>query len=357
MLKYTLTELAAHTQSELIGNPDHIICGVENLDAASPSEAAFLENPRYANQLESSCAGVVFIHPSISPYPNRNYLVTKSPSLAFQQAIELFISPAESGFSGIHPTAIIHETAQIGQNVSIGPHAVIDRNVVIGNNTFIAAGVVVDAEVKIGVACRIYPNVSIRERCELGNKVVIQPGAVIGSCGFGYFTNKHGKHQPLRQLGKVVIEDDVEIGANTTIDRARFKITLIKRGTKIDNLVQIAHQVELGEDNLIVSQVGIAGSTKTGNHVIMGGQVGVAGHITITDGVMLAARAAVSKSLTKPGPYSGMPAAPLKEFNLQFVQLRSVGRFIKRVKELEAKLKLLEKSPQKDCVDQVNQGT
>lgn len=342
-MKYTLSELSNLTAAKLIGDPDHQITGVENLEAASFQEAAFLENPRYEKQLVNSQAGVVIIHTSVKPLPGKNYLVSPHPSLAFQKLIELFITPPHSGFEGIHPTAIIHKEASIGESVTIGPHAVVDRGVSIGPKCVIGPGVFIGAETVIGAECHFYANVTVREGCEIGNRVTLQPGAVIGSCGFGYFTDNHGKHTPLKQLGKVIIEDDVEIGANTTIDRARFKTTRICRGTKIDNLVQIAHQVELGEDNLIVSQVGIAGSTKTGRSVVMGGQVGVAGHLTITDGVMLAARAAVSKSLLQPGPYSGAPAAPLKEFNTQFVQLRSVGRFIERLKELESKISDLEK--------------
>lgn len=340
---FTLSKLAELTESKLIGDPEHQIAGVENLDAASSKEAAFLDNSRYDKQLEDSKAGVVLIHPSVTPIEGRNYLINPHPSLAFQKLIELFIQPAKSGFEQIHPSAVIHPSAKIGEGVTIGPHAVIDRATKIGDHTQIGAGVCIGAETEIGKECVLHANVVVRERCRLGNRITIQPGAVIGSCGYGYFSDSKGKHHPLKQLGTVEIEDDVDIGANTTIDRARFKKTLIRRGTKIDNQVQIAHQVELGEDNLIVSQVGIAGSTKTGRNVVMGGQVGVAGHITITDGVMLAARAAVSKSLLEPGPYSGIPAAPIKEFNAHFVRLRSIGRVIERLKELEKKVASFEK--------------
>jgi len=341
MEEYTLRELANRTHSELIGNPDQVITGVENLDAASSCEAAFLDNPLYANQLVNSNAGVIIVSPKMTLSQNQNYLIHKNPSLAFQTLIELFIHPISSGFENIHPSAVIHKSATLGENVVISPHVVIDKEACIGANTFIGPGVTIGPRVTIGANCHLHAHVVIRERCSLGKRVVIQPGAVIGSCGFGYFTDSKGKHCSLRHLGTVKIEDDVEIGANTTIDRARFKETVIKQGTKIDNLVQIAHQVELGEDNLIVSQVGIAGSTKTGRNVVMGGQVGVAGHISIADGVMLAARAAVSKSLLEPGAYSGMPAAPVKEFNLQFVQMRSVGKFIKRLKSLESRVEEL----------------
>lgn len=344
MVSYTLSQLAKLTGAELFGDPHYVITGIENLDAASAEHAAFLENPRYEKQLSSSQAGVIVVHPSIALNQSKNYLISPFPSLAFQKIIELFIVSPPSGFQAIHPTAVCHPDAEIGENVVIGPYAVIDRGVKIGPRSKIGASVFLGAETVIGADCLLHPHAIVREGCQIGNRVILQPGVVIGCCGFGYFTDHMGQHVHLKQLGKVILEDDVEIGANTTIDRARFKTTRICRGTKVDNLVQIGHQVELGPHNLIVAQVGIAGSTKTGHHVIMGGQVGVAGHLTITDQVMLAARAAVSKSLLQPGAYSGAPAAPIKEFNSHLVQIRSFPKWIQRLKDLESKLASFEKN-------------
>jgi UDP-3-O-[3-hydroxymyristoyl] glucosamine N-acyltransferase len=188
----------------------------------------------------------------------------------------------------------------------------------------------------------LHPKVTIRETCILGDRVVIQSGAVIGSCGFGYHTDEKGHHIALEQLGCVVLEDDVEIGANTTIDRARLKETRIGRGTKVDNLVQIAHQVIMGEDCLVVSQTGIAGSTKVGNHCVFGGQVGIIGHLTIGSKVMLAARSATAKSILEPGIYSGAPAIPIKEHNEWLVLTRNIKSLVQRVKSLESKEKSLQ---------------
>lgn len=342
MPEYTLRMLAELTQSELVGNPETPIRGVNNLEAASSDEAAFLENPLYTRQLETTHAGCIFIKPKTPTQPRLNYLITPTPSLAFQQLIELFLSSPTSGFENIHPTAVVHDSAQIGAGVTLGPHVVIEKGAVIGAHTHIAARGYVGANTSVGEECYFYPGVTVREECSIGNRVILQPGAVIGSCGFGYFTDAKGHHLKLKQLGRVVLEDDVEIGANTTIDRARFQETRIRRGTKIDNLVQIGHQVDLGEDNIIVSQVGIAGSTSTGRHVVMGGQVGVAGHLSITNGVTLAACSAVSKSITKPGTYMGVPAIPAKEFGLQFVQLRNIGKLVQKVKDLESELAKLQ---------------
>lgn len=325
---FTLAELASLTQSRLVGDPHHQITDVADLESATSSDASFLANPRYEKAMQQSEAGVVFIAPSTPLIPKRHFLVNENPSQAFQKTVEAFhgSKPVLSGFTEIHPTAVVHPTAKIAVGVTIGPHAVIDKGVSIGENTFIGSGCYIGPDSTVGKDCILHPRVVIRERCSVGNRVIIQPGAVIGSCGFGYLTQKDGKHSKLNQVGTVTIEDDVEIGANTTIDRARFKTTRIGRGSKIDNLVQIAHGVVVGEDNLLAAQTGVAGSTTTGRSVIAGGQVAIAGHITLGDGVILAGRAAVSKSLTHPGPYNGVPAVPLQEYNRTHAFLRHLVR-------------------------------
>lgn len=331
----SLAELAKITGATLQGDPDHIITGVENLELATSEHAAFVENKRYARKSASSKAGVIFIHPDLAQNLDRNLLLHPHPSLAFQKTIELFLKPAKSGFESIHPTAVIHESVKLGKGVCIGPYTTIDQGCLIEDHVTIEPHVTIGPEVTIGAHSHIHAKVVVRERCSLGKRVILQPGAVIGSCGFGYFTSPMGKHEKLAHLGNVIIEDDVEVGANTTIDRARFKSTIVRKGTKIDNLVQIAHQVELGEDNIIVSQVGIAGSTKTGKLVVLGGQTGVAGHIELTDQVTVAACSAVSKSLTEKGNYYGTPAMIDHEFKEHFMALRGLKRLTKRVKTLE----------------------
>ena len=194
----------------------------------------------------------------------------------------------------------------------------------------------------IGQDCTIHPHVTIRERCQIGNRVILQPGAVIGSCGFGYSTDKMGNHTKLEQMGIVAIEDDVEIGANTTIDRSRFKVTKIGCGTKIDNLVQIGHGVSIGKSNLIVAQVGFSGSSSTGNWVVVGGQSGFVGHVSIADGVMIAAKSGISKSITKKGQFGGNPAVPLEEHQRTAVYLRNIKRYIDKIQALEERLSHLE---------------
>ncbi|MCH9609591.1 MAG: UDP-3-O-acylglucosamine N-acyltransferase [Chlamydiales bacterium] len=334
----SLSQLAKLTKSKLVGDPDLRITAVENLEEASSDQISFLDSKKYYKQMISSKAGAIIVHPDNLPKESsQNFLLNESPSLAFQTIIEHFISPIKSGFSSIHPTCVIHESAQIGKNVSIAPYTVIDQGVEIGEGCEIGPHVTIGPKTTLGHNCVIHSHVTIREGCYVGDRVTIQPGAVIGSCGFGYFTDKKGKHHPYKQLGNVILEDDVSIGANTTIDRARFKTTRIGKGTKVDNLVQIAHQVQLGEDNMIVSQVGIAGSTKTGIGVVMGGQAGVAGHITIADRTILTARCAVSKSLEKADVYYGAPALPSREFKQQFIALKRVEKMVPKFKELEKK--------------------
>ncbi len=342
--KFTLHELAELTNSELVGNPDHLITSVEDLQSATSEDASFLANPKYREAMKLSHAGVICIDSRFALIEGKNYLLSDNPSRAFQIIVETVLASKynTSAFEGIHPSAVIHETASIGKNVTIAPHVVIDHGVHIAEGSRIGANVSIGAGVKIGADCLIHPHVTIRERSIIGNRVIIQPGAVIGSCGFGYTTDARGRHTKLDQLGIVIIEDDVEIGANTAIDRARFKATRISRGTKVDNLVQIAHNVSLGQDNIIVSQTGIAGSTKTGKNVVVGGQVGIVGHIEIADYVMIATRGGVSKSVKEAGKYGGSPIMPLSEYNRHQVQVRKIGTYIKQIEDLEARLKALE---------------
>jgi UDP-3-O-[3-hydroxymyristoyl] glucosamine N-acyltransferase len=341
--KYTLKELATLTSSELVGDADHTICSVESLEEASSEDVSFLANPRYTKAMNRSKAGAVFISPSMPRPSGRNYLLCEDPSVAFQTAAALFLSSPyhQTGFTGIHETAVIHPSAVIEENVQLGPFVCVDQGARIAKDTKILSNVSIGAGVQIGEGCLIHSNVTIRERSFLGNRVVIQPGAVIGSCGFGFSTSADGIHTKLDQLGTVTIEDDVEIGANTTIDRARFKSTTIGKGTKIDNLVQIGHNINLGPHNLIVSQTGISGSVKTGRNVVMGGQCGIAGHLEIGSGVTIASRGGIRKNLMKPGAYGGAPILPLDEYIKQQVHSRNLSKHVKAIEELQKKVEEL----------------
>lgn len=339
----SLAELAQLLKIELQGNPEHLISSVADLESATETDVSFLANTRYSPLLKKTNAGAVCIDKTTKRLEGQNYLISDNPSRTFQQIAETLLKERKTtGFSGIHPTAVIHATAKIGENVTISPYAVIDCNAEIGNDTTIGPHAYVGAGTIIGTSCILYPHSIVREHCSLGDRVILQPGAVIGSCGFGYTTNETGEHTKLEQIGNVVLEDDVEIGANTTIDRARFKTTRISKGTKIDNLVQIAHNVELGQHNILASQTGLAGSTKTGRSVMMGGQVGVVGHLEIADFTMIATRGGVSKTMKKSGRYAGSPVVPLADHNKMQVHFRKLDAYVKRIEALEAKLAALE---------------
>jgi UDP-3-O-[3-hydroxymyristoyl] glucosamine N-acyltransferase len=329
----TLETLKMLTQSRLVGNPQHVICDVADLTTATAQDASFFANPLYQQAMKNSLAGVIFVNPQTALTEGKNYLVCEEPSKAFQQVVELLRPPRKtfSGFKGIHPSAVIHETVQLGEGVSVGPGVVLDEGVKIGKDTCIGAGVYIGPDTVVGESCIIHPRVVIREDCWVGHRVVIQPGVVIGSCGFGYTTDQQGKHVKLNQVGNVCIEDDVEIGANTTVDRARFKSTRIGEGSKLDNLVQIGHGVTLGRRNLIVAQVGIAGTTSTDEYVTLAGQVGVAGHLHLGRRVTVTAKSGVSKSLWKEGVYRGIPALPVEEYNRHQVFLRQIEKYVKKL--------------------------
>ncbi len=337
---YTLAHLAEAASARLIGNSDYSISGVNTLEEAAPEDASFLANPRYAQAMKGSAAGVICIDAQTPLIEGRNYLVSENPSRTFQIITELLLTASPSGFAGIHPTAVIHETAIIAHDATIAPYAVVDRGARIGEGTYIGPHVSIGSDVEIGSRCTLHPHSVVRERCRLGNRVILQPGAVIGSCGFGYTLDAKGAYQKLEQLGIVILEDDVEIGSHTAIDRSRFKATIIRRGSKIDNLCQIAHNVEIGEHNAIAAQTGIAGSSKTGKYVMLGGQVGIVGHVVLDDEVMVATRGGVSKSLKK-GKYRGSPAIPILEYHRQEVFVRKLEEYVERIKDLEQKVAAL----------------
>jgi UDP-3-O-[3-hydroxymyristoyl] glucosamine N-acyltransferase len=349
-LSCSLSQLAELTSSKLIGDPEKIVFGVDSLSNATTDEVSFLANERYKEELKGSKAGLICIdmHMALPPsyLEGKNYLLSENPSDAFQKICLYFLQDQipSSSFTGIHPTAVIDPSARIGKDVHIGPYVVIDNSVSIGDHTRINAHASIGAGVKIGEDCLIHSHVVLREGSILGNRVVLQPGCIIGSCGFGYITDAQGQHKKMDQMGIVVIEDDVEVGANTCIDRARFKETRIQKGTKIDNLVQIGHNVHIGPANIIVSQSGIAGSSKTGRNVVLGGQTGIVGHIEICDFVMLASRGGFSKSITKPGKYGGGPALPMAEYNRMQVHMRKLDQYAKEIEELKKQIESLKQA-------------
>jgi UDP-3-O-[3-hydroxymyristoyl] glucosamine N-acyltransferase len=335
-VSFTLQELASVSGGELVGDPKLKITGAASLAEATSGEISFFANRKYVNLLRKTRASAVFVPPDFAEPLAAAQVRVSNPTKAFEQVVLKFAPKPIVFAPGIHPSAIVGSSVYLGERVSIQPNAVIEDGSQIGDDTIIGAGSYVGHETIMGSACLIYPLVTIRERSRIGSRVIIHSGAVIGADGFG-FEMIDGRQQKLQQLGIVQIDDDVEIGANTTVDRARFGRTWIQQGVKIDNLVQIAHNVIIGKNSVIVAQTGISGSTRVGERVTMAGQVGIVGHVEIADGSIIAAQSGVSKSVPG-GVWFGYPAGPIDEVKQQIAWIRSLGKLFARVKEIEKKL-------------------
>jgi UDP-3-O-[3-hydroxymyristoyl] glucosamine N-acyltransferase len=344
-MKITLKEIAEFVKGELIGDPNITITGISGIKEAKEGDITFLANPKYATLLNTTKASAIITSKDISN-SSKPLIRTDNPSLAFAKVVNLVVPMETRHPKGIHPTAIISSKAKLRKNVSVGAYTIIEEGVEIGEDTIIYGGCYIGYHTKVGKKCLIYPHVAIRERIEIGNRVIIHSGAVIGSDGFGFATVK-GVQEKIPQIGTVVIEDDVEIGANVTIDRARFDKTVIGKGTKIDNLVQIAHNVIIGENCIIVAQAGISGSTTLGKGVILAGQAGLVGHIHIGDGAIVAAQAGVTKSIPPNTKVSGYPAKPHSEAKRVNACIQRLPQLYKRIKYLEEKIKRLEEELKK----------
>src|SRR5213595_3452804 len=337
-MTFTLQQLAKTSGGELVGDPSLQIMGAASLGDATPGEISFFANRKYVAVLRKTRASAVFVPPDFTEPITLAQIRVANPTKAFEQVVVKFAPKPITFAPGVHPTAVVDTSAQLGQRVSIQPHAVIEPGARIGDDTVIGAGSYVGHETVIGSACHIYPHVTIRERSRIGSHVIIHSGAVIGADGFG-FEMIDGRHQKLQQLGIVQIDDDVEIGANTTVDRARFGRTWVQQGVKIDNLVQIAHNVVIGNNTVIAAQTGIAGSVRIGQRVLIGGQVGIVGHIEIGDNTAIGAQSGISKNISG-GAWWASPAVPLAEAKQQIAWVHRLGKLFARVKEIEKKLGL-----------------
>ena len=336
----TLSELARWVDGDIVrGGLDLSLTGMAALDAAGSHDVSFLGNEKYHGQFLQTRAAAVIVSRGVTDGPEATALIAvDNPSLAFAVVVRHFAAAARQFAPGIHPQAFVDPSAVLDPaKVRVQAGAVVLAGAVVGDGSDIGPNSVVSEDAVIGKDCRIMANASIRERCVLGDRVILQPGAVIGSDGYGYEFHD-GRHVKIDQVGIVEIGDDVEIGANTTIDRARFGKTLIGEGSKIDNLVQIGHNCVIGKYCLIISQTGISGSSHLGDYVTAAGQVGIAGHVTIGSKAVLSGRTGVTASLPGGEVYAGKPALPIREEMKLQALVRRLPKLVARVKALEEAL-------------------
>lgn len=342
----SLGELSRLLGAELKGDPDLNVNGIGALESANPGEISFLIGAQYSHLVEGCRASALIVSAEFREL-ERNLLIVKDPYLAFARAAQLFLAKP-AGEAVIHGTAFIAPGGSFGEGVSVGPNAHVGENTRIGDGTRIGPGVHIGSEVRIGAGCILHPRACILDRCVLGDRVIIHSGAVIGADGFGYAMDERGRHVKIPQIGIVQIDDDVEIGANATVDRATFGRTWIRRGAKIDNLVMIAHNVVVGEDCVFAAQVGIAGSTRIGSHVAMGGQAGVAGHREVGDRVRVAAQAGIHNSVKPDTAVIGTPAIPYEQFVQNYANLQRLPRLKEALKRLGERVEKIEEALKKD---------
>jgi UDP-3-O-[3-hydroxymyristoyl] glucosamine N-acyltransferase len=343
----TTREIATFVRGELSGDDGVEILRVAKIEESGPGDLTFLANPKYEKFVASTRASAILVSTSFEPkgmpLPSGLALIkVPDPYIAFLQVLKR-ITPMPDPFSkGVHPTASVSPSAVIGANVSLGAHAVVGDRASIGSGTRIGPGCVIGDGATIGENCILYPNVTIYHGCRTGNSVIIHAGSVLGSDGFGFAPKPDGSYEKIPQMGTVVLEDDVEIGANCTIDRATLGHTLLKKGVKLDNMVHIAHNVVVGEHTVIAAQTGVSGSTKIGKNVIIAGQVGIVGHIEIADKTVLLAKTGVSKSTEAGVTYWSTPAKEHKRALKIEVVLRSLPELAQDVEELKKALQMLQ---------------
>jgi UDP-3-O-[3-hydroxymyristoyl] glucosamine N-acyltransferase len=328
-----VSEIAELLEGTLAGDAAREIHGVAALDAAGPTELAFVESARSLEPAANSRAGCLLVSKGVS-LPGRTTIAVSHPKLALIRAAEA-LHPAPAPPPGVHPTAVVAPDAQLAPDCSVGAHAVIESGVMVGAKTRLCPGVFLGAGVRVGTQCILHPHVSVYPGAQIGDRVILHSGVVIGSDGFGYVFAE-GRQIKFPQLGKIVIEDDVEIGSNTTLDRGSLGMTVIGQGTKIDNLVQIAHNVKIGRHCIIVSQTGISGSAEVGDYVVMAGQVGVGEHAHIQDRVIVGGQAGVlpGKIVHSGSVVWGTPCRPMSEFKKTIARLARLESLAAKVKAL-----------------------
>ena len=331
-----LKELAALVGGEVVGDPELVIERVAPIEAAQPGEITFVANPRYSALARTTKASAIIVSPQFRRLP-RNLIVTENPYLAFARAVGALMEEKQARLPGIHPTSVISPDATLGRNLLIGPRVIVNDGAEIGDNVTLMAGVFVGRGASIGEDTVIHPNAAIYHGVKVGRRCIIHANVTIGSDGFGWAPDGL-RYERIPQVGATIVGDDVSIGANSVINRGALGNTTIGNGTKIDSLVIISHNVEVGENCLFVSQVGISGSVKIGNHCSFGGQAGVAGHLKIGDNVQVAAQSGVSHALDSNGTYFGSPAKPIREMKRAVAAFRKLPELREEIRHVQRRM-------------------
>jgi UDP-3-O-[3-hydroxymyristoyl] glucosamine N-acyltransferase len=340
-MKINIRDAANFIGGKISGNENLFINGLAKIEEAKQGDLTFLYLPAYEKFFSTTNASAILVKPGFNKSrEDITYIEVTDPNKAFSKLIIKYLTP-EFPLNGIDETSFIHPTAHLGKNVAIGKNVVISAGCKMGNNVKIFHNTVLLEDVEVGDDTIIFQNVSVREKCKIGNRVIIHANTVIGSDGFGFFPDENGVFQKIPQVGIVIIEDDVEIGSNVSVDRAALGATIIKRGVKIDNLVQIAHNVIIGEDTVISAQTGISGSTKVGKHCMIAGQVGIVGHIDIADGAIIYAQSGVAKSIKNSGTYFGSPAMDAKTTIKMEAHMKNLPLYAEKINQLEKLVKSL----------------
>lgn len=337
----TVAEIARLVGGKVNGHESAKIRGVASIDAAGPEDLTFAEGERALIAAGKSLAGCVLV-PEGAAVEGKTTISVGNPKAAFARTAGVLLPPRPE-VAGIHPSAVVHAEARVPSDACVGPHAVIGRGARVGKATQIGAGCCIGEDVELGEQCVLYPRVTIYPGAKIGNRVILHAGVVIGSDGFGYVFSE-GRHQKFPQIGQVVIEDDVEIGSNSTVDRGALGATVIGEGTKIDNLVQVAHNVTIGRHCVIAAQTGISGSAQIGNYVVVAGQVGIADHVRVEDQAVLGAQAGIpsGKTIRKGVTVWGTPARPLDEFKRMYAHMSNLPNLSRKVKALMRQMGLRE---------------
>jgi UDP-3-O-[3-hydroxymyristoyl] glucosamine N-acyltransferase len=336
----TAEEIAASIGGRIEGDPSQAVCGVETVDKAESDMLTWIGSRKYASKLTASRAGIVLMPNDGEAPADRTAIRVEDPDLALCEVLKLFAPPQDLVEPGVHPSAVIGVGA-IVEGSSIGPNVVVGDAAVIGPGSTLYPGVFVGTGTEIGRDCVLWPNVVIREHVKIGDRVIIHPNSTVGADGFSYL-QRRGRHIRVPQVGTVVIEDDVEIGANATIDRARSGATTIRRGTKIDNLVIVAHNCDIGEGSLLAAMSGVAGSTRLGKYVVCGGNVGIIDHLDIGDGVQIGASSTAFNDIPAGSLVRGNPARPLTRFGREQAALKRLPELLKTVKDLQERVQQLQ---------------